>query len=46
MEVAYDIALNGEKGNRVYARKTDGDFEAYLVALKCSEPPEGQLDSL
>ena len=29
------------KGNRVYARKTDGDFEAHLVALSCSEPPEG-----
>jgi len=41
VEVGYDIALNGEKGNRVYARKTDGDFEAHLVALSCSEPPEG-----
>ena len=41
VEDGYDIALNGEKGNRVYARKTDGDFEAHLVALSCSEPPEG-----
>jgi hypothetical protein len=28
-------------GNRIYAKKTDGDFEAHLVALSCSEPPEG-----
>lgn len=37
-----DIALNGRKGERVYKRKADGDFEAHLVALCCSDPPEGQ----
>jgi hypothetical protein len=36
-----DVALNGRKGSRVYAKKADGDFEAHLVALSCSEPPEG-----
>jgi len=36
-----DVALNGLKGSRVYAKKTDGDFEAHLVALSCSEPPKG-----
>ena len=36
-----DVALHGKKGSRVYAKKADGDFEAYLVALSCSEPPEG-----
>lgn len=36
-----DIALNGRKGCRVYAKKADGDFEAHLVALSCSEPPKG-----
>jgi hypothetical protein len=36
-----DVALNGRKGSRVYAKKVDGDFEAHLVALSCSEPPEG-----
>ncbi len=35
------VALNGRKGSRVYAKKADGDFEAHLVALSCSEPPEG-----
>ena len=36
-----DVALNGRKGSRVYAKKADGDFEAHLIALSCSEPPEG-----
>lgn len=36
-----DVALNGRKGNRIYAKKADGNFEAHLVALSCSEPPEG-----
>ena len=36
-----DIALNGRKGSRIYAKKADGDFEAHLVALSCSDPPEG-----
>ena len=36
-----DVALNGKKTSRVYARKADGDFEAHLVALSCSNPPEG-----
>ncbi len=41
VEEGFDIALNGRKGERVYAKKGDGDFEAHLVALSCSEPPEG-----
>ena len=36
-----EICLNGRKGSRVYSKKVDGDFEAHLVALSCSEPPEG-----
>mgnify|MGYP002725739246 CR=1 FL=1 len=36
-----DVALNGKKGSRVYAKKADGDFEAHLIALSCSDPPEG-----
>lgn len=41
VEEGFDIALNGRKGERIYAKKADGDFEAHLVALSCSEPPEG-----
>lgn len=35
------VALNGRKKNRIYTKITDGDFEAHLVALSYSEPPEG-----
>ena len=35
------VALNGNKGSRVYKKKADGEFEAHLVALSCSKPPEG-----
>lgn len=41
VEDGLDIALNGRKGSRIYAKKADGDFEAHLVALSCSNPPEG-----
>jgi hypothetical protein len=41
VEHGLDITLNGMKGSRIYAKKADGDFEAHLVALSCSDPPEG-----
>ena len=41
VEEGFEVALNGRKGERVYKRKADGDFEAHLVALSCSQPPEG-----
>ena len=41
VEDGFDIALNGRKGSRIYTKKADGDFEAHLVALSCSDPPEG-----
>ncbi len=41
VEEGIDITLNGKKGNRVYLKKADGDFEAHLIALSCSDPPEG-----
>lgn len=41
IEEGLDIALNGKKGTRVYAKKIDGDFEAHLIAVSCSDPPEG-----
>jgi len=36
-----DVALDGKKSDRVYEKKADGDFEAHLIALSCSSPPEG-----
>src|SRR5512136_1743831 len=41
VEEGLDAALDKKMGNRIYNKKTDGDFEAHLVALSCSEPPEG-----
>jgi len=41
VEEGFDFALDRRKGERVYAKKADGDFEAHLIALSCSEPPEG-----
>jgi transposase len=41
VEEGLDIALSGKKESRIYEKKADGDFEAHLVALSCSEPPEG-----
>ena len=41
VELGMDKTLNGLKGSRIYAKKADGDFEAHLVALSCSDPPEG-----
>ena len=35
------VSLNRRKRNCIYDKKADGDFEAHLVALSCSEPPEG-----
>ena len=27
---------------RIYTKKVDGDLEAHLIALSCSDPPQGQ----
>ncbi len=41
VEEGFDIALEGKKSSRIYKKMVDGDFEAHLVALSCSEPPQG-----
>lgn len=35
-------AVNRKKPDREYERKMDGEREAHLVRLACSEPPEGR----
>jgi transposase len=42
VEEGLEAALNRRPPNREYRRKLDGKQEARLVALACSEPPEGQ----
>jgi len=41
VEQGLETALEGKKSERIYEKKIDGDFEAHLVALSCSKPPEG-----
>jgi transposase len=41
-EEGLEAALNRRPPTREYRRKLDGEDEARLVALACSEPPEGQ----
>jgi transposase len=41
-EEGMEAALNRRPPNRHYHRKLDGEQEARLVALACSEPPKGQ----
>ena len=41
VEEGFDAALDRKKGTRIYVKKTDGDFEAHLIALSCSQPPDG-----
>jgi hypothetical protein len=43
VEEGFETALTGRKGERVYERKADGDFEAHVVALSCTDPPEGYV---
>ena len=41
-EEGLQAALDRRPPNREYHRKLDGEQEARLIALACSEPPEGQ----
>ncbi|MCY3614935.1 MAG: IS630 family transposase [Bacteroidetes bacterium] len=42
VEDGLEAALGGRQGRRArYLRKADGEFEARLIALSCSDPPDG-----
>jgi transposase len=41
VEEGLESALGRHKPRREYRRKLDGDGEAHLIALACSESPEG-----
>ncbi len=41
IEEGFESVLDRRPTSRVYEKKTDGDVEAKLVALCCSEPPKG-----
>ena len=41
VESGLDVVLKGKVSERVYKKKIDGDVEAHIIALSCSEPPKG-----
>lgn len=41
VEGGLETALERKMPNREYERRLDGEGEAHLIALACSEPPEG-----
>jgi len=41
VEEGLEAALEDKPAQREYKRKADGDFEARLIALSCSQPPDG-----
>lgn len=42
VEEGVDAAISRRKGSGIRELKLDGEREAHLVALTCSEPPDGQ----
>ena len=41
VEDGLEAALSRRKPNRIYSRKLDGDADAHLIAIACSEAPQG-----
>lgn len=41
IEEGLDACLERQPSQRVYEKKVDGDIEAKLITLCCSEPPKG-----
>ena len=41
IEYGLEVALDKRKADRQHMKKVDGDFEARLIALSCSKPPQG-----
>lgn len=41
IEEGFDTILERKSPDREYERKADGEVEAHLITLCCSEPPQG-----
>ena len=39
---SFESALNSQRPGRHYKRKLDGQQEAHLIAIACSQPPSGR----
>lgn len=46
VEQGLEVALNRAKPAKIRNKTLDGFHPAYLIALSCSEPPEGRKSSL
>lgn len=44
VEQGLDAALNPKPDSQVRIRKLDGSAEAHLIALACSQPPQGRKE--
>ena len=42
VEEGLEVALERRRPRREYARTLDGEAEAHLIAMACSQPPEGR----
>jgi hypothetical protein len=42
IEEGLEVALNRKKPDRIYEHRLDGENEAHLIALVCSETPSGR----
>ena len=43
VEEGWEAVLERKPSSRTYNRKIDGEVEAHLVQLCCSEPPQGRI---
>ena len=41
VEEGFEACLSRKPSTQIYERKMDGDFEAHLISIACSEPPKG-----
>ena len=41
VEEGFEACLGRKPTTRIYERKIDGDTEAHLITIACSEPPKG-----
>lgn len=41
VEEGFEACLSRKASSQIYERKIDGDVEAHLISIACSEPPKG-----
>jgi transposase len=41
VEEGFEACLSRKASSRIYEKKIDGDCEAHLISIACSEPPKG-----